>query len=55
MTCIALDIYITNVRKDALRAFVRTLPEIGGVGIYASGSPHGHRLGAQLGLAQKVA
>ena len=40
MSCNALDIYVTSVSKDALRAFVRTLPEIGGVGIYASGAIH---------------
>ena len=40
MSCRALDIYVTRVSKDALRAFVRTLPEIGGVGIYASGAIH---------------
>ena len=40
MSCNALDIYVASVSKDALRTFVRTLPEIGGVGIYASGSIH---------------
>jgi uncharacterized protein YcbK (DUF882 family) len=40
MSCMALDISVTGVSKDALRDYVRTLPEIGGVGIYASGSIH---------------
>ena len=40
MSCNALDIYVASVSKDALRTFVRTLPEIGGVGVYASGSIH---------------
>ena len=41
MSCRALDVYVTSVSKDALRNYVRTLPEIGGVGIiYASGAIH---------------
>jgi hypothetical protein len=40
MSCRALDISVPGVSKDALRDFVRSLPEIGGVGIYASGSIH---------------
>ena len=40
MSCRALDVYVTSVSKDALRSYVRTLPEIGGVGIYASGAIH---------------
>ena len=40
LSCRALDVYVTSVSKDALRSYVRTLPEIGGVGIYASGAIH---------------
>jgi uncharacterized protein YcbK (DUF882 family) len=40
MSCRALDISVAGIGKDALRNYIRTLPEIGGVGIYASGSIH---------------
>jgi uncharacterized protein YcbK (DUF882 family) len=40
MSCKALDIYVPGIGKDSLRNYVRTLREIGGVGIYASGAIH---------------
>lgn len=40
MRCQAVDILVPGVSKDALRVYVRSLPEIGGVGIYNQASIH---------------
>lgn len=34
MSCAAADIAVDGVSKESLRKYVRTLPEVGGVGIY---------------------
>lgn len=40
MRCLAMDIKVPGVTKDALAAWLRRYPGMGGVGIYASGYVH---------------
>jgi hypothetical protein len=40
MRCAAIDLRIPGVAKDALRNYARSLPEVGGVGVYASDMVH---------------
>jgi hypothetical protein len=40
MRCLALDIKVPGVNKDALASYLRSYPRMGGVGLYASNFVH---------------